>query len=665
LDSEIGDFDDKHMAVMEAILPYAKSKPQKNLEELQIENITRDTSIRFFLLPEWAPNFPPYNLARLVSVCKNAGYKSDAVDLNIKAYRKSKKWNLDFDPWHGSQEWRWTGQSYHNSIHKHLALMLEDYITAIEEDKIDVVGFTLYYCNQEPTQWMAEQIKIRYPHIKILVGGPQCHTFPPGKEQWYYDYVVSGEGEQLLLGILSQIEENNITKTQQVLTQPPGMRLNLDTMPMPDYSSFDISEYNMPNGVNTEFSRGCVAKCVFCSETHFWKFRGRSSSSLLNEVLTLNERYGIDFIWFLDSLVNGNIKELRAFCKGIIASGIHFGWTGYARCHKAMDEEYFDDLAASGCKHLSYGIESGSDKVLEDMDKKITVDIIERNLELGHKVGIQAHTNWIVGFPTEKLQDIYESLTLCHRNSDYLQAVATGHGFTEPPDTIVSQNSTKYGMLKSYYLDNWISSDFTSSKLHRMLRLIYFNILLENTTSFDKKNTLQNFDTTRFCSIDFKTNKNISVEYEKFNFDIIDNGPTTFANSLMNEVWPLMRLLWRSRGAFDATFNINPSDTYQVFGDRLAGDVIMSGTFNIDRFGNFTANFNYSFKQPDNAWRYVDYSNETSIAAQNARIQSIPGNKGEIISNFEESRNQFLKDLDEHRKIDFTFNKQISIKGRW
>ena len=133
----------------------------------------------------------------------------------------------------------------------------------------------------------------------------------------------------------------------------------------------------------------------------------------------------------------------------------------------------------------------------------------------------------------------------------------------------------------------------------------------------------------------------------------------------MNEVWPLMRLLWRSRGAFDATFNINPSDTYQVFGDRLAGDVIMSGTFNIDRFGNFTANFNYSFKQPDNAWRYVDYSNETSIAAQNARIQSIPGNKGEIISNFEESRNQFLKDLDEHRKIDFTFNKQISIKGRW
>jgi hypothetical protein len=386
---------------------------------------------------------------------------------------------------------------------------------------------------------------------------------------------------------------------------------------------------------------------------------------LLNEVLTLNERYGIDFIWFLDSLVNGNIKELRAFCKGIIASGIKIAWTGYARCHKAMDEEYFDDLAASGCKHLNYGIESGSNKVLEDMDKKITVDIIERNLELGHNVGIQAQTNWIVGFPTEKLQDIYESMTLCHRNSDYLQNVSTGHGFTEPPDTIISQNSAKYDMLRSYYLDNWINTDFTSSKLHRMLRIIYFNILLEQTVSYDNEKTLQNFDTTRFCSVQFKTDKNISVEYEDFDFDIIDSGPSDFANSLMNEVWPLLRLFWRSRGAFSASFNIDPKDTYSVFGDRLAGDVSMTGTFKISETGNFVAKFQYAYKQPEDAWRYVDFSNETSIAAQNARMQSIPGNKGEVVSNFEEKRHKFLKDLDEHRKIDFTFDKRILIKGSW
>ena len=142
------ELDDKHLKVMEAIMPYARSTPQRNLTEVVINNVTRKSKIVFLLLPEWAFNFPPYNLARLLSVVKEAGYAGDAVDLNVKAWRNHKRWGIDFDPWHGSKEWRWMGESYHTHLHEHMLPLLEKYIQYIQDGGFTVVSFSLYYCNQ-------------------------------------------------------------------------------------------------------------------------------------------------------------------------------------------------------------------------------------------------------------------------------------------------------------------------------------------------------------------------------------------------------------------------------------------------------------------------------------------------------------------------------------
>ena len=151
--------------------------------------------------------------------------------------------------------------------------------------------------------------------------------------------------------------------------QPKTVRLDLDSLPFPDYSDFDFSEYQMPNGASSELSRGCVAKCVFCTEVHFWKYRGRMAGSILNEIEYQYRTHGIDFVWFIDSLVNGNLKELRAFALGVVERGLKIRWQGYARCDGRMDLEYFKDLKDSGCHQLNYGVESGSQRVLDDMKK--------------------------------------------------------------------------------------------------------------------------------------------------------------------------------------------------------------------------------------------------------------------------------------------------------
>jgi radical SAM superfamily enzyme YgiQ (UPF0313 family) len=657
--------DDKHLKIMEAILPFAKPAEQKNLTEVVFNNVTRKSKVLFFLLPEWAKNFPPYNLARLVAVAKENGYQAEAVDLNVKAWRDHKNWDIDFDPWHGSKEWRWMGQSYHEHLHVHLLPLLEKYIKKIEEDNITVVGFSYYYCNQEPTDWMASEIKKRYPHVKTLVGGPQCHAFPPGEDKPYYDYVISGEGEQILLEVLEEIENGNTVIEQRTIRQQDGERLNLDLLPRADYSDFDFSEYGMPNGVNAEFSRGCTAKCVFCSETHFWKYRGRKAGGILEEVLDLYNNRGVNYIWFLDSLVNGNLKELRAFCKGIIASGAKINWTGYARCDKRMDFEYMKDLAASGCHMLSYGIESGSNKVLADMDKRVTVDEIEQNLQHGGSLGITAHSNWIVGFPTELPQDFYESMTLVWRNRDCISVVAAGHGFTEPPDTILSQNSEKYGMIKSYYMNNWITGDFKNSKVHRQIRLITMSIFLDNTPSTKSKHSLANFDVSKYHTIEFKDSTKFNqIEFEQFDFDIIKPNINPLADSVVNEVWPLLRLLWRSRGAYSIVINIDKDKSYAEFGDRLGCDLTADYKFQIDEEGNWSADFDFDFNQDANAWKYQDYSRETSMSARRARILALPGSEGEVQWNHA-IYDVHMAALEKLKSTDFSFKFNYKGTGKW
>lgn len=658
------DFDDKHTKVMAAILPYARAKPQKNLVDVATEDISRKTSVMYMLLPQWAKMFAPYNVARLVALTKAAGYKTTAVDLNAKAGQEYSKWDIDFDPWSSAREWKWLENTYHQELHKHLEPLLEKYLDHIGKVKPDVIGFSIYYCNEEPTKWMAKEIKKRYPNIIIMVGGPQCHQsyWTPIPE---FDYIVSGEGEKMVLEILEEIESGVRPTEQKWLRQEDGQRLNLDALPRPDYSHFNFSEYAMPNGANAELSRGCVAKCVFCSETHFWKFRGRQATSIIDEVSDLYHNYGIDVIWFLDSLVNGNLNELRAFAKGVVARGLKIHWTGYARCDGRMDLDYFKDLADSGCLSLSYGIESGSNKVLQAMDKGVTVEEIEQNLRDGTTVGIEAFTNWIVGFPAEEHQDFYETLTLIWRNrNNNITDIAGGHGFTIPPDTIVGQASEQYGIIKAYYLNNWIKEDFTNSKLHRLVRVKTFNILLHYlVTKLDMGCSGMRPTIESFYKLTVKNNTPLEMEFESFDFNIINTG-NKFADSLMNEIWPLLRLFWKAQGAYDIEIIFDPAQDLNEFSDRLAGNYTASYKFSIDEYGNWDADFDCVYKQDNNAWRYSDYSRADSVAASRARQLAEPESGGKSTWTMEKYKKHMTL-LDELTLVDFSFEHKYIGTGNW
>jgi len=602
--------DARHRSMMEAIAPYAKKTEQKNLTPVYVDYKTRKTKLVLVLCPEWSPYTPPFSLARLSGIAKSAGYETHIMDLNVRAYNEYRNdWQpnnkLPFRLWDPSSSWHWLGETYMNDIHPVLEPILSKAVDDIVALNPEVVGFSIYYISEEPSKWMCRELKRRLPNVKIAVGGPNVHK-SWFKTEPYYDYVVVGEGESNLLFLLDEVEEGVVHTEPKILNQPEDQRININGLPMPDYESIDFSLYELPNGVNTEISRGCTAKCTFCEETHFWKYRQRQAVDLITEIEWLYYNKGTDVIWFIDSLVNGNLKELRAFVKGVAAKDLKIKWTGYARCDGRMDLEYFKDLVAGGCIMFNYGIESGSQKVLDDMAKGVTIAEMEQNFIDGKKVGIWAATNWIVGFPTEDWQDYADSMTLLWRmRNNNINNAGLGVGYGLGPETIVGQNPHKFNISWHKYQGHWISNDFKIGGTHVMTRVKTFHMFadfLQGCSDVPIGYPIRDSLAKDHYKIELNDPLCIKeIEYEKFDYNIIKADINPFADTLVNEMWPFFRMLWKTRGGYKAEVRFNPEIDLKEFGSQFGpGMYYATYKFNITDEGKWDADFDIIFNQVDN-----------------------------------------------------------------
>lgn len=675
--------------MLEAIAPYARKTEPKNLTPVYIDYKTRKTKLALVLCPEWSPFMPPFNLARLSGVAKTAGYETTIYDLNVRAYRAYKdEWQkneLSFRLWDPSSTWHYTeGTFYEDNIHPLMEPILSEAVDEIISSGVNVVGFTVYNISERATKWMCQALKKKAPGIKIVIGG-SCVQQEWFQIQEYYDYVVSGEGEAILLTILDEIEMGLDRGETKYFAQPEDQMINITGLPLPDYESIDFSLYDIPNGVNTEISRGCTAKCTFCEETHFWKYRQRSAVDLITEIEWLYYNKGTSVVWFIDSLVNGNLNELRAFCKAVDAKGLDIKWTGYARCDGRMDLEYFKDLAAGGCIMLNYGIESGSQNVLNDMNKGVTIQEMEDNFRWGKEVGIYAATNWIVGFPTEKFNDFADSLAFIWRNRDMnVNNIAAGVGFAQGPTTIIGQNPHKFNLSYHKYQNHWITEDLTMGGTHVMMRVKMIHMFLDIMTGCTEQpfqypiryNLAKEHYKIEF---DDPTIRN-EVEYDKFDYNIIKKDINSYANTLINEIWVFLRMVWKTRGGYTLELDFNPEIDLKEFGSQYGPGMFTSKIkFKITNDGEWDADFDYKFYQVDNPYDDRDRppkGRKGPFYAQDySRMQSRTAKRSRKLAkpewDMESGRDgvQFTELLAEEKMlntiIDFSFEYHYKNSGKW
>lgn len=296
-------------------------------------------------------------------------------------------------------------------------------------------GFSTYTCNIYLTWEIKELCRRINPLAPMIAGGAHATGFPAHVKELGFDYVVVGEGEGAIEGIIEEKEDWLVA---------PDPIMNLDKLPYINYDMIDINSYHRlianEKAVSIFSSRGCPYNCAFCSSKaidYGWKYRKRSIGHFLGEIEQIKQKYDIPHFRIKDDLFTHDIKWLGEFAKN--ADDLRYDCLVRAGYHKEVPQL----LKESGCAMVSIGIESGSNVVLKAMNKgtrrSVNIESIQRMRDAGIKVLI-----WlIVGFPSETWDTVKETVDMVNEAKP---DITTIYPLIPYPGTDVWRNPNKYGI---------------------------------------------------------------------------------------------------------------------------------------------------------------------------------------------------------------------------
>ncbi len=311
-----------------------------------------------------------------------------------------------------------------DSIVKEFYLQLEEYLIRLtREEKPAILGFSVFRGTLAPSLFAAKLVKVRRPGTTILIGGPIfSQDLYPGSPNFksflertpYIDKIFIGEGEKLLL----EYFRGGLPGNQRVYTLKDINHelVDLDSLDIPDFSDLDLSAYPLLGGFT---SRGCVYKCSFCAETLFWKrYNRKSTEKIVDQLIRLSQKYGRYAFVFSDCLINPLVTQLS---KELIARNLKLYWDVTLKVDKhTCDPEYTMLWRQGGLYRARMGIESGSQRLLDIIDKKISISQIKASLIHLATSGTKTTAYWIAGHPGETEDDFQQTLDLIEELQDYI-----------------------------------------------------------------------------------------------------------------------------------------------------------------------------------------------------------------------------------------------------
>ena len=335
----------------------------------------------------------PMGVLYLASYLENCGFKVECKDIRIIPYINQ--------------------QQFFNAVLKHL------------KTSANVIGFS---CTTEVLPFaiqIAKSIKINTPHKIIILGGQGLaeveeevlKAFP------FIDIIVVGEGELTLADIMHHIKERKnlddvkgivYRNKDNIFCNPARERIkDLDSLPMPAYSKINIEDYGNFSIVT---ERGCPYHCTFCSEGAFWghSIVHRSINGVLDEISMLKNKYNINNFTVNDAVFTTSAKRVYEFCSGLKERRLDIKWACHGRIG-LIDEGMMKNMANSGCEHIGFGVESGSNKVLKEIQKIFTIEQAETTINKACTIFRNVQLYYMWGFPSEELKDFIDTLCSVYR----------------------------------------------------------------------------------------------------------------------------------------------------------------------------------------------------------------------------------------------------------
>jgi radical SAM superfamily enzyme YgiQ (UPF0313 family) len=283
----------------------------------------------------------------------------------------------------------------------------------------DVWGMSCWTANRRGVRLVAEEIKKRHPSAHVVVGGP--HATPLGPELLakyaHVDTVCVGESDVTFLEIVDRLSRGEPVKGVAGTVYRDGDRVveaperknvqDLDALASP-HDFFDTHIFMT--------SRGCPWSCTFCGAETSWGrgFRANSVEYVLDAMEKVTKRLPVKMIQIKDDTFTTNKKRVLELCRKIRERKLSFFWSCDTRVD-LLSDELLREMRLAGCQRLSLGVESGSQRILDAIEKKITTDEILESTELAKKYGIKVRYYMMLGNRGETKESFGETLRFLER----------------------------------------------------------------------------------------------------------------------------------------------------------------------------------------------------------------------------------------------------------
>lgn len=267
----------------------------------------------------------------------------------------------------------------------------------------------------------------------------------------YVDAVVCGEGEMAAAALSSGADWASIPglvyrSLSGIAANPKSQTLSLKSLPMPDFSRLPMHLYFNPVPVlPVLFSRGCLwRKCRFCSHNFsFAGYRKKSVTAFVNELERYYTHMGVRHIYSADEYIAPS--DMDAIAQEIKARGLDISYQVLGKPTQECTPERLALWASSGCRWIGWGVESGSQRLLDLVNKGTQVTAIERVLKASADAGISNLSMMIFGLPTSSEQDLAHTFNFLERTYGDTQALSAS-AFVLFEGTHFARNALQYGL---------------------------------------------------------------------------------------------------------------------------------------------------------------------------------------------------------------------------
>lgn len=408
----------------------------------------------------------PLGLAILAAITRDGGYKTEIIDASA------------------------------------LKLSNNEAVNEILRREPKYVGITATTIAVHNAAALAYELKKKRNGIITILGGPHISSIPEDTLIRFpqFDIGVIGEGDTTIIEMIRALEgKKDLGAVRGIiirdnkglkLTEPRELFFDLDSLPFPAWDLLpNLTQYYRPaansfyrlpsTGMVT--SRGCPGRCIFCDRTVSGnRLRMYSASYLIGMVKHLYSNYGIRDIIFHDDNFIAFKKRLIEFCGMLKKEGLKLSWSCTARVDM-VSPGILKMMKEAGCWQIAYGIESGSQEVLDFLKKGITLEQVKYALKCTREAGIMNRGYFMIGVPTETASTIRKTIDflLELKLDDFHMSMYTPH-----PGTEISKSINKYGTVDNDWrkFGGWhpvfIPKDLTKEQLlsyHKLaFRKFYF-----------------------------------------------------------------------------------------------------------------------------------------------------------------------------------------------